>query len=101
MVRKLPRLPTFPTVFGAEIRLTKRGCANRPFYQIGVATAARRSELAPNEIIGGYDPMPNELGEKLVSLDLKRFAFWLGQGAKVTSPLRNLLGKEFLCIIHI
>lgn len=96
MVRKLPPLPTFPSVFGAEIRLIRRGCSNRRFFQIGVATAARRPELAANEVIGAYDPMVNENGEKLVSLDLHRFAFWLGQGAKVTAPLRDLLGKHFL-----
>lgn len=100
MVRKWPPIPLFPTLVGAEIRLIRRGCANRPFFQIGVAAAARRKELAPNEIIGNYDPMPNELGEKLVSLDLQRFAFWLGQGAKVTPETKNLLGKEFLCIMR-
>lgn len=47
-----------------------------------------------NEIIGSYDPMPNERDEKLVSLDMERFAYWLGQGAKLTPGVQDLLGEQ-------
>ena len=36
--------------------------------------------------------MPNERGEKLVSLDVDRFAYWLGQGAHLDNGIKNLLG---------
>lgn len=85
-------LPLFPSVTGAEVRLRRIGCQNRKFYQIGVCPRARRQDLAVNEVIGCYDPMPNERNEKLVSLDMERFAYWLGQGAKLTPDVKNLLG---------
>ena len=85
-------IPIFPSVTGAEIRLVKKGCRNRNFFQIGVCPRARRPDLAPNEVIGGFDPMPNERGEKWVSLDVDRFSYWLGQGAHVADDVKNILG---------
>jgi small subunit ribosomal protein S16 len=87
-------IPIFPSVTGAEVRLRKIGCWNRPFFQIGVCPRARRQDLPFNEIIGSYDPMPNERGEKLVSLDMERFSYWLGQGAHLTPGIKDLLGED-------
>jgi small subunit ribosomal protein S16 len=57
-----------------------------------VCPRARRQDLAPNEIIGSFDPMPNERGEKLASLDIDRFSYWLGQGAHLTQEVKNIFG---------
>lgn len=86
-------LPIFPSKTGAEFRLRRTGCWNRPFYQIGVCPRARRQDLPVNEVIGAYDPMPNERNEKLVSLDMERFAYWLGQGAVMTPGVADILGE--------
>ena len=78
------------------IRLVRMGCSNRPYYQIGVMPFERRHGLPPNEVIGSYDPMPNERNEKLLAVDLDRLAYWIGEGASVTVPLSSLLGKLHL-----
>lgn len=94
MVRDWSKIvPLFPSVVGAEVRMRRIGCQNRRFYQIGVCPRARRQDLVMNEVIGSYDPMPNERGEKLVSLDMERFAYWLGQGAILTPGVQDLLGE--------
>ena len=78
------------------IRLVRMGCSNRPYYQIGVMPSERRHGLPANEVIGSYDPMPNERNEKLFAVDLDRLAYWIGEGASVTVPLSSLLGKLLL-----
>jgi len=85
-------LPLWPSKTGAEVRFVKRGCSNRNYFELAVCPKARRLDLAPNEVIGVYDPMDNEKGEKLVSLDVDRFAYWLGQGALMTPEVSDLLG---------
>lgn len=97
MVRNWSKiLPLFPSKTGAEVRLRRIGCWNRRFFQIGVCPRARRQDLPVDEVIGCYDPMPNERREKLVSLDMERFAYWLGQGAVLTPDVSDLLGEQWL-----
>lgn len=77
---------------GFSIRLLRQGCANRPFYQIGIVPTSRRPGLPPDEIIGSYDPMPNEKGETIASVDLNRLAYWLGRDAYLSFGVSNVLG---------
>ncbi|RWS31492.1 28S ribosomal protein S16-like protein [Leptotrombidium deliense] len=74
------------------IRLHRIGCANRPFYQIGVIPNMKRVGRIPDEVFGSYDPMPNENNEKLVAIDLDRLAYWLGQGAVPSISMKRILG---------
>lgn len=76
------------------IRLIRMGCVNRPFYQIGVLPFKRRAGLPPNEVIGSFDPMPNERNEKLLAVDLDRLAYWIGHGAQVSRGLTTMLGES-------
>ena len=78
---------------GMEIRLIRRGCTNRPFFQVGVIPAYKSKERAADEVIGSFDPMLNEHNEKLFAVDLTRLAFWIGQGAKLTPEASHMLGK--------
>lgn len=77
-----------------SIRLIRMGCTNRPFYQIGVSPINRRAGLPPNEVIGSYDPMPNEHNEKHFAVDLDRLAYWLGEGAAMSAGVSTLLGNH-------
>lgn len=52
------------------------------------------------EQLGSYDPMPNENNEKLVALNLERIQYWIGQGARVTQPVGQLLGLSGFLPIH-
>ena len=96
MVRDWTKLRgIWPPRGGAQIRLVRRGCVNRPFYQIGVMPANRRIGLPAREVIGSFDPMSNERGEKLVSLDMDRFYYWLGHGVHLSRGIFSVLGLLF------
>lgn len=45
------------------------------------------------EQVGSYDPLANVHNEKLVSLNLERIRHWLGNGAELSRPVAQLLGK--------
>ncbi|XP_023212444.1 probable 28S ribosomal protein S16, mitochondrial [Centruroides sculpturatus] len=81
------------------IKLIREGCANRPFYLIAVTPQIRNSEEI-KEQIGTYDPLPNERNEKLCAINLERLYYWIGQGAKISTPLRELLGLGGFLPIH-
>ena len=51
-------------------------------------------DIPPIEQVGTYDPIPNEHGEKLCSLNLERIAFYVGRGIKVSEDVSTLLGKN-------
>lgn len=100
MVREWWKLATnWPPKKGVQIRLVRRGCVNREFFQIGVMPVRRRPGLPPKEVIGSYDPMPNEKGEKLVALDLDRFFFWMGQGALLSRGVFTTLGEKRMSVM--
>ncbi|GAB6024851.1 37S ribosomal protein S16, mitochondrial [Chamberlinius hualienensis] len=74
------------------IRFAPYGCSNRPFYQIVVAPVKKAQRDQPIEVIGNYDPMPNEHNEKLFSINLERMKYWLAQDTEVSEPVLRLLG---------
>lgn len=74
------------------IRLALGGCANRPFYRIVAAFNKRARDGKYLEQLGSYDPMPNIYNEKLVSLNIERLKYWIGNGARATKPIAKLLG---------
>lgn len=45
------------------------------------------------EQLGSYDPLANAHNEKLVSLNLERIRHWIGNGADISQPVAELLGK--------
>lgn len=45
------------------------------------------------EQLGSYDPMPNERNEQYLAFNFERIRYWLGQGAIVTRPVAEILGK--------
>lgn len=56
----------------------------------------RNQHDQPIEQLGTFDPMPNENNEKLVSFNFERIGYWLGEGADVSKPVAELLGKEYV-----
>lgn len=52
------------------------------------------------EQVGTFDPMTNEHGEKLVSLNFERIRYWIGSGAHITPPVAELLGISGFYPIH-
>merc|ERR1711899_390971 len=81
---------------GKIMLLTRKGCTNRPFYHIEVTRENYPRKyvkgIPPIEQVGTFDPLPNEHGEKLCSLNLERIAFWVGKGIKLSEDVSTLLG---------
>lgn len=53
------------------------------------------------EQLGTYDPMPNADNQKLLSLNVDRTRYWMGQGAVFSTHLAQLLGGFILMITDI
>lgn len=73
-----------------KIRLARGGRKKRPFYHIVVANSESPRDGRFIERIGTYNPLP-ETTE--VTLHSERLQYWLGQGAKPTDTVRNLISK--------
>ena len=74
------------------IRLSLRGCTNRPFYHIVVQKNRAPRDKQIVEQIGTYDPMINKFGERLVTINFDRLRYWLGMTAHPSDPVSKLLG---------
>jgi small subunit ribosomal protein S16 len=74
-----------------KIRLARGGRKKRPFYKIVVAVSEAPRDGRFIERIGTYDPLPMEIQ---VQIDGERLQYWLGQGAKPTDTVRNLIQKH-------
>ena len=101
------RMPPGLTGAGAYgtfmMKMTQRGCVNRPFYHIVVIKSTYpnsrhippleqvdSSLLAPNLLVlqvGTFDPLPNNHNEKLVSLNLERIQHFLAGGVHVDTSV--------------
>jgi len=74
-----------------KIRLARGGRKKRPFYKIVVASSEAPRDGRFIERIASYDPLPLEVK---VEIDSDRLQYWLGQGAKPTDTVRNLIQKH-------
>ena len=74
-----------------KIRLARGGRKKRPFYRIVVASSEAPRDGRFIERIGTYNPLP-QAAEVLI--DKERLQYWLGQGAKPTDTVANLIKKH-------
>ena len=74
-----------------KIRLARGGRKKRPFYKIVVASSEAPRDGRFIERIGIYNPLP---AQTQVQIDSERLQYWLGQGAKPTDTVRNLIKKH-------
>ena len=84
------------------MKLTQRGCANRPFFHVVVikSTYPNSRHIPPLEQVGTYDPLPNNHNEKLVALNLERIQHYLAHGVHLSKPVAQLLGLSGLTPQH-
>ena len=73
-----------------KIRLMRMGRKKRPFYRIVVADSITRRDGAFIEIIGTYNPLPNETELKI---DEEKALKWLSVGAIPTDTAKSLMSK--------
>lgn len=73
-----------------KIRLMRLGRKKRPFYRIVVADSRSRRDGAFIEVIGTYNPLPNETELKI---DEEKALKWLSVGAIPTDTAKSLMSK--------
>ena len=73
-----------------KIRLMRLGRKKRPFYRIVVADSRSRRDGAFIEVIGTYNPLPNETEWKI---DEEKALKWLSVGAIPTDTAKSLMSK--------
>jgi small subunit ribosomal protein S16 len=75
------------------IRLARGGAKKRPFYELVVTDRRRAAQKHYLERIGFYNPMATEKEETL-RIDLERYNYWLGQGAKASDRVADLVKEK-------
>ncbi len=73
-----------------RIRLTRLGTHKRPFYRVIVADSRKARDGANIELIGHYDPLPEN---KAIKIDLDRVDYWLSVGARPSETVERLIKK--------
>lgn len=72
------------------IRLARVGKKNSPAYRVVVADKQRAVKRKFIEVIGHYNPT---LNPKELVIDKERAVFWMGQGAKASDTVHNLMAN--------
>lgn len=75
------------------IRLTRRGAKKQPFYHVVVTDSRVRQGGTTLEQVGYFNPIPAGKQQRL-QLDLARIDYWLGQGAKPSERVAELVKKH-------
>ena len=73
-----------------KIRLRRDGAKKAPCYNIVVADSRSRRDGAFIEVIGTYNPLPNETELKI---DEEKALKWLSVGAIPTDTAKSLMSK--------
>ncbi len=76
-----------------SIRLARAGAKKRAFYHIVVTDSRNRRDGSYIERLGFYNPVATGQAEEL-KLDRERIEYWLGQGAKASERVMNLLKQS-------
>ncbi|TDQ36795.1 30S ribosomal protein S16 [Thiopseudomonas denitrificans] len=72
------------------IRLARGGSKKRPFYHVTVADSRKFRDGRFIERIGFFNPIARG-AEVRLSVDQERANYWLGQGAKASERVEQLL----------
>ena len=72
------------------IRLTRRGAKKTPFYHIVVTDSRMRQGGMTLEQVGFFNPIPTGKQRRL-ELRLDRVDYWVGQGAKPSERVAELV----------
>ena len=74
-----------------KLRLKRGGAKQRPFYRIVAADSRSPRDGRFIEIIGTYNPIPENYE---VKIDEEKALNWLKNGAQPTDTVRSLLSKN-------
>lgn len=69
-----------------KIRLQRIGKRGQAYFKVVVTEHTRKTKGKYLELLGSYDPHKNE-----INVDAEKVKHWLGQGAKMSETVNNLL----------
>lgn len=72
------------------IRLNRQGTKDRPYYKIVAVDNRKRRDGRYIEQIGTYNPMIDGVNYKI---DLEKIDKWIGNGAKPSDTVRDIIKK--------
>ena len=81
-----------PNKSSLRLRLQRWGRLHRPFYRIVACNCYAPRDGKFHEVLGTYDPIPDKLGNKQVSLKIDRIKHWMCAGAEPSERVAKLLG---------
>ena len=71
------------------IRFNRTGKKNRPYFRVVLQEHTKAPGKRHVEILGSYDPL-----KKTTILNKDRILYWIGQGAKTSDVVHNVLIRE-------
>ncbi|XP_016554653.1 30S ribosomal protein S16-2, chloroplastic/mitochondrial isoform X2 [Capsicum annuum] len=74
-----------------SLRLLRFGCKNKPFYRVMAADSRSPRDGKHLEVLGYYNPLPDQDGGKRIGLNFYRLKYWLSVGAQPSEPVQRLL----------
>jgi len=74
-----------------KIRMSRVGRKNLPLYRVVVVDSREQRDGRYLEHLGNYDPSVADPAKKL-SLDVERYRFWIGRGARPSEAFARLCG---------
>ncbi|CAA0830430.1 Ribosomal protein S16 family protein [Striga hermonthica] len=79
-----------------RLRLTRLGCKNKPFYRLTAADSRSPRDGKQLEVLGYYNPLPGQDGDKRMGINFDRVKYWLSVGAQPSEPAQRLLFRSGL-----
>jgi small subunit ribosomal protein S16 len=73
------------------IRLQRVGAKKNPLYRVAVTERASARDSRVHEILGTYNPQTKP---EAMTLDLARYAHWVGAGARPSDSVRTLVQRN-------
>lgn len=70
-----------------KIRLTRKGCKNKPFYQIIVTDSRHARDGRFIEKIGFFDPIKKQS----IKINMIRVNYWLSKGAQTSERVNYII----------
>jgi len=77
------------------IRFKRIGKPKAAQYRLVAIDKRQRSQGAPIEVIGHYDP---KQGSKSIQVDVERFKYWLGTGAQPSESVKGAMKSAGLWV---
>ena len=79
-----------------KLRLARIGPKNYKQFNIVATDTRKPRDSGYKEIVGRYNPNPDEFGTKFVELKADRIKYWVAVGAEMSDTVAYILGKSGL-----